>query len=61
VLRYSAFRALEAEVGRAPSSGSSSRTSTALAELFWLGASAMAHLGEAALLGREQRSKGTRS
>ena len=58
VIRYSEFRSLEAEVGRSRGAASTTQTSTALAELFWLGASAMVHLGEAAVLGRERNVKG---
>jgi Mg/Co/Ni transporter MgtE len=52
VIRYSQFRAIEAELGKTLAGGSVDGTSAALAELFWLGTSAMARLGEAALLGR---------
>lgn len=50
--RYSQFRALEAESGKAQSSGSRTQASSALAELYWLGASAMLNLGETAVLGQ---------
>ena len=49
--RYSQFRALEAESGKAQSSGSTKEASSALAELYWLGASAILDLGETAVLG----------
>ena len=58
VIRYSDFRALEAELGRARSSGSELETASALAELFSLGASAMLHLGEVAVLGGRDDRKG---
>ncbi len=56
-IRYSEFRLLEAEAGRSLGGPSKGQTSTALAELFWLGASAMVHLGEAAVLGRTRSAK----
>lgn len=58
-IRYSDFRALEAEMGLARSAGSDVETSAALAELFSLGGSAMLHLGEVAVLGgRDTRKRG---
>lgn len=58
--RYSQFRALEAESGKAQTSGSQKQASSALAELYWLGASAMLTLGETAVLGHQkQREEGT--
>lgn len=53
--RYSQFRALEAESGKAQSSGSRKEASSALAELYWLGASAILDLGETAVLGPQPR------
>jgi magnesium transporter len=50
VIRYSQFRQLEAERGQVQSGGSTARTAQALAELFWIGVSAMARVGEVALL-----------
>jgi hypothetical protein len=55
VIRYSQLRAIEAELGSAPAPGRGAGTAAALAELFWLGSSAMARLGEAAVLGRLAR------
>lgn len=55
--RYSQFRALEAESGKAQSSGSRKAASSALAELYWLGASAILDLGETAVLGQLQSRK----
>ncbi len=55
--RYSQFRALEAESGKAQSSGSRKEASSALAELYWLGASAILDLGETAVLGQLQPRK----
>ncbi len=60
VIRYSQFRALEAELGRSSGTAQGSQTAGALAELFWLGSSAMARLGEAALFGRTVREPGER-
>lgn len=57
VIRYSAFRALEAELGRAKSSVSTSATAGALAELFWVGTSAMGRLAETVVLGDDGGSK----
>lgn len=57
VMRYSAFRALEAELGRAKSSVSTSATAGALAELFWVGTSAMGRLAETVVLGEDSGSK----
>jgi Mg/Co/Ni transporter MgtE len=60
-IRYSDFRTLEAEMGLTRSSGSVVETTSALAELFSLGASAMIHLGEVAVLGgRDVRKRGAR-
>lgn len=55
--RYSQFRALEAESGKLQSSGSRKEASSALAELYWLGASAILDLGETAVLGRHEPRK----
>lgn len=51
VVRYSAFRRLEAELGQSLAAPDPSRTAAALAELFWLGASAVVRTAETALLG----------
>jgi magnesium transporter len=50
-IRYSAFRRLEAEAGRTRSGSDPARTMGALAELFLLGAGAVARTAETALLG----------
>jgi magnesium transporter len=51
VVRYSAFRALEAELGQAQSGPAAGRTSEALAELLWLGTAAIGRMSQAAVLG----------
>jgi magnesium transporter len=56
VIRYSQFRALEVELGRAHGAGQRSDTTATLAELFWLGSASMLRLGEAAVFGRLTRS-----
>jgi magnesium transporter len=60
VIRYSQFRALESELGRSSNAAQGSQAAAALAELFWLGSSAMARLGEAAVFGRLVRDPGER-
>jgi len=52
-LRYSVFRQVEAEIGQSLSGPDAARTASALAELFWLGASAVARTAESALIGSE--------
>jgi len=52
VIRYSQFRALEVELGRAHGVSHTRDTTAALAELFWLGSASMLRLGEAAVFGR---------
>jgi hypothetical protein len=56
-IRYSAFRKLEAEAGRAPSGHDPSRTAGALAEIFLLGAAAVARTAESALLAPAARRR----
>ena len=56
-IRYATFRTLEAEAGRALSGPDPARTASALAELFWLGASAGVRTAEAALLGDAPRTR----
>lgn len=56
-IRYSTFRGLEAEVGRALSGRAPSKTADALAELLWLGASAALRTAEAALVGPGRSGK----
>lgn len=51
VIRYSAFRALEAELGQAKSGPTAGRTAEALAELVWIGTSAIGRMTQAAVLG----------
>jgi Mg/Co/Ni transporter MgtE len=50
-IRYSAFRKIEAEAGRAPSGPDAARATSALADLFLLGAAAVARTAGGALLG----------
>ena len=61
VTRYAQLRALEAELGTASARAPRADTSAALAELFWLGSTAMARLGEAAIFGRPGRNSEPRS
>lgn len=56
VIRYSQFRTLEAELGRTRSEAKAAGTSSALAELFWIGSTALAKIGETALFGAPSRS-----
>lgn len=56
-IRYSAFRRLETEVGRTLTEADPTRTANALAEILWLGASAVAKTAETALLGPRPESK----
>jgi Mg/Co/Ni transporter MgtE len=56
-VRYSTFRALEAEVGKSLSGRNPSRTANALAELLWLGASAALRTAETALVGARPASE----
>ncbi len=51
VVRYSAFRTLEAELGQARSGPVAGQTAEALAELLWIGTAAIARMTRAALLG----------
>jgi hypothetical protein len=57
-LRYSTFRALEAELGKAQSGPDAGRTALALAELYGVGASALTQwVGMS--VGSQSRSEGT--
>jgi magnesium transporter len=58
VIRYSQFRQLEAERGQVHSGASTARTAQALAELFWIGVSAMARVGEVAMVDRASERSG---
>jgi Mg/Co/Ni transporter MgtE len=49
VIRYSAFRALQVELGSALAAPDPTLAASALAELFWLGTGAIGRLAEAAL------------
>lgn len=49
VLRYSVFRAIEAELGQAVSGPDAGRSASALAELYGLGANALLHLASVSL------------
>lgn len=60
-IRYSAFRRIEVELGRSASSSDPTRTAGALAELFWLGASAVARTAETAVLGSPSNRSGSGS
>jgi magnesium transporter len=54
VVRYSIFRAIEAELGQSQSGPEGSKTAVALAELLWIGSSAMGKMTKGALLGGKQ-------
>ena len=56
-IRYSAFRRLETEVGRTLTEADPTRTANALAEILWLGATAVAKTAETALLGPRPEDK----
>jgi magnesium transporter len=58
VIRYSAFRRLETEVGLTSGSAAAADTSAALAELFFLGSTAIGRLAEAAVLGAPKAKDG---
>lgn len=55
VIRYSMFRTLEAELGHSHSGPDAAKTADALAELLWLGTSAIGRMGGAAILGERRR------
>lgn len=57
VIRYLTFRALETELGRTKTGSSTHASAGALAELFWVGTSAMARLAETVVLGDEALQK----
>jgi magnesium transporter len=51
VIRYSAFRALETELGQAHSGPVGARTAEALGELLWIGTTAIGRMTQIAVLG----------
>ena len=57
VIRYSTFRALETELGKTNTDASTNASASALAELFWVGTSAMGRLAETVVLGDEGLQK----
>ena len=59
VIRYSAFRAMQSELGRALVAPHPTRAASALAELLGLGAGAMAHLAGVALTAAPAPGEGT--